>query len=120
MSAPFCDQFSPADNNNQALTALLTITFWKWSAQLQFANVLSNSSRVVQWISDGAGNGLCFTETTVAIYLEGNNKYVKHRNNLGCLNQYVYRGLRLWDSRDHEAVSENKYMQRMENMKQSG
>ena len=44
---------------------------------------------------------------------------LKRRNTLGCLDQYACKGLRLWNSRDHETVLVYKYMQRIETMKQS-
>ena len=45
---------------------------------------------------------------------------VTRRNTLGYLYQYMCRGLRLWDSWDHEAVQVDMYVQMMETEKQSG
>ena len=41
-------------------------------------------------------------------------------NTLGCLDQYMCRGLRLWNRQDRDAVYVVKYMQRMETLEQSG
>ena len=45
---------------------------------------------------------------------------VKCWNTLSCLDQYMCRGLRLWNSWDREAVYVYKYVHRMEAVRQSG
>ena len=43
---------------------------------------------------------------------------MKH-SNLACLDQYMHRGFRLWNSQDYETVYVYKYTERMETMKHS-
>ena len=49
-----------------------------------------------------------------------NKSDVTCQNTLRCLDQYMFRRLRLWKSQDHEVVKLDKYVQRMETEKQLG
>ena len=59
-----------------------------------------------------------YVATLIKVIL--NKSDVKYRNTLVCLDQYMCKVLRLWNSRDCETVYVYKYLQKMETLKQSG
>ena len=76
-------------------TLLISISIYQWQVML----ILSKRCNCLWFLHFYKSNVIC-------------------RNTPGCLDQYTSRGLRMWNSQDCEAVLADKWMQRMETVKQ--